>query len=284
MGAIADRMEADLRLRRLSESTIANYLGCARRFVAWHRRPPTELGRAEVLQYLDHLVRDRQLSASTQVVYHAALAFLYEVTLSRPEVVAGIPWPKVTSRLPSILSREEIEMIFAATRYPKHRAVFLAAYSAGLRVSEVVGLCVSDIASRRGVLHVRHGKGDKDRETLLSQQLLLEMRDYWRLCRPSGPFLFPRRTRPDLPMRQRSVSTAFRRSLVRARITRPAVSFHSLRHSFATHMLEDGAPLRVIQQLLGHSRMETTARYLRVTRLMMDRVRSPAEGLQLRAG
>lgn len=110
MGAIADRMEADFRLRRLSGSTIANHLGCARRFVAWHRRPPTRLGRGELLQYLDHLVRDRRLSASTQVLLQPARVFLHEVTQSRPEVVAGLPWPKVTSRLPSILPRQEISV------------------------------------------------------------------------------------------------------------------------------------------------------------------------------
>lgn len=277
-------MEADLRLRRMSDNTIEAYLGCATRYAAWHRRSPDQMGRDEVLQYLDHLVRNRKIGASTQGVYQAALSFLYRVTLSRPEVTAGIPRPRVKSRLPSILSREEIEMLFVATRYPKHRAMFLAGYSAGLRLSEVVSLRAEDIDSRRGVLHVRHGKGDKDRETLLSPALLEEMRRYWRLCQPRGPVLFPSRTRPGQPMLSRSLDAAFRKALVRARITRPGISFHSLRHAFATHMLEDGAPLRVIQRLMGHTSLETTARYLRVTRLMMDRVRSPAEGLQLRAG
>ncbi len=275
-------MEADLRLKRLAENTIENYLGCATRFAAWHHRSPEEMGREEVLAYLDHLVRDRKLSASSQVTYQAALSFLYRVTLSRPEVTAGIPMPRVKSRLPSILSREEIEVLFIATRNPKHRAMFLAGYAAGLRLSEVVSLRVDDIDSRRGVLHVRHGKGDRDREALLSSELLEELRDYWRLCRPPGPVLFPRRKRPDQPMRARSLGQTFSKALVKAGITRPRLSFHSLRHAFATHMLEDGVPLTVIQELMGHSRLTTTARYLRVTSPMLARVNSPAHGLRLR--
>jgi len=275
-------MEADLRLRRLSENTIEAYLGCATRYAAWHRRSPAEMDREEVLQYLDHLVRDRKIAASTQGLYQAALGFLYRVTLSRPDVMAGIPTPKVRSRLPSILSREEIEMLFVATRNPKHRAMFLAGYSAGLRISEVVHLRVDDVDSRRGVLHVRHGKGDKDREALLSPELLEELRDYWRLCRPRGPLLFPGRTGFDRPMRSNSFGKTFRKALVRAGITRPGISFHSLRHSFATHMLEDGAPLPLIQQLMGHSSLLTTSRYLRVTSPMLARAHGPAHGLRLR--
>ena len=284
MGALRDRMEADLRLRRRSQQTIDSYLGCARRFVEFHRRPPAEMGRDDVIHYFDHLVQERRVSASTQVVYLAALRFLFAETLGRPEVVAGLPRPTVRSRLPSILSRDELERLFAVTSYPKHRAAFLAGYSAGLRIGEVVALQIEDVDSRRGVLWVRRGKGDKDRQTLLSAQLLAELRTCWRLCRPPGSHLFFSPSRPGQPMHTRSLDRALHQALSRAEITRPGLSFHSLRHSFATHLLEDGVSLRVIQELLGHERVETTARYVRVSRSQFEGVRSPAEGLRLGVG
>ncbi len=179
MGALRDRMEADLRLRRRSQQTIDSYLGCARRFVEFHRRPPAEMGRDDVIRYFDYLVQERRVSASTQVVYLAALRFLYQRVLGRTDV-------EVRSRLPSILARDDLERLFAVTTYPKHRAAFLAGYSAGLRISEVVALQIEDVDSRRGVLWVRQGKGGKDRQTLLSAQLLAELRTCWRLCRPPG--------------------------------------------------------------------------------------------------
>ena len=282
MDELHDQMEGDLRLRRLSENTSVNYLGCVTRFEAWHGRSAGELGRAEVLAFLAWLVRERGVSASTQAGYLAALCFLYRVTLDRPEVVAGIPWPRSGSRLPAVLTRSEIEAIFAATALPKHRAAFLAGYAAGLRVSEVVHLKIGDIDSDRGVLHVRAGKGNRDREALLPPVLVSELRAYRLQGGPDGPYLFPNRSRQGQPMGRGSLTAAFRRAVDRAGIQRPLVSFRSLRIAFATHMLEDGVALPVIQQLMGHSSMRTTARYLRVTSPMLLGARSPAEALRLR--
>jgi len=199
MDELRDRMERDLRLRRMSVNTCVNYLGCVARFEAWHGRPADRLGREEVLAFLTWLVRDREVSASTQAVYLAAFGFLYRVTLSKPEVVAGIPWPKQASRLPVVLSRAEIEAILAATPLLKHRVAFLAGYSAGLRVSEVVHLRTGDIDDDRRLLLVRGGKGNRDREALLPPVLLDGLRAYRRQCRPPGPYLFSNRTRAGEP-------------------------------------------------------------------------------------
>lgn len=282
MNELHDQMEGDLRLRRLSENTSVNYLGCVTRFETWHGRAAGELGRAEVLAFLTWLVREQGVSPSTQGGYQAALCFLYRFTLDRPEVVAGIPWPRPRTRLPAVLTRSEIEAIFAATALPKHRAAFLAGYAAGLRVSEVVHLKIGDIDSGRGVLHVRGGKGGRDREALLPPILVSELRAYRLQGGSQGPYLFPNRTREGQPMGRGALTAAFRRAVERAGIQRPMVSFRSLRVTFATHMLEDGVALPVIQQLMGHSSMRTTARYLRVTSPMLMGARSPAEALTLR--
>jgi integrase len=200
MEVLRDRMERDLRLRRFAENTNDNYLGCVARFEAWHGHSADELGRTEVLAFLTWLVRERGVSASTQGGYLAALCFLYRVTLERPEVVAGIPWPRSGARLPAVLSRSEIETIFGATPPLKHRAAFLAGYAAGLRVSEVVQLQIGDIDSDRGVLHVRAGKGNRDREALLPPVLLSELRSYRLKGGSQGPYLFPNRNRKGQPM------------------------------------------------------------------------------------
>jgi site-specific recombinase XerD len=256
------------------------YLGCVARFVAFHRRSPTALGEAEIRSFLDHLVRERRMSRSTQRVYVAAIHFLYHVTLDRPVTVRRIPFPRRDGeRLPEILSRSEVEQLLRAPSRPNHCAMLMTLYGAGLRVSEVCALVPEDIDSRRMLIRVRGGKGDKDRYVMLSPRLLATLRAYWRQRPPRGPYLFPS-PRPDRPLSRMAVFRVVRRAAHRAGLPK-RVNPHVLRHCFATHLLEAGTDIRVIQVLLGHRSIRTTARYVRVSQKHIGTVTSPLDALSL---
>lgn len=278
MGALRERMAADLRLRGLTENTQKTYLTCVRQFAAHFRRSPAELGEAEIRAFLDHLTRERKASAATRCVYVGALHFLYRVTLGRPHVVSKIPYPRRRESLPDILSPGEVERLLASVRSVKQRAILMAAYGAGLRVSEICSLRTADIDSRRMLIHVRAGKGGKDRYAMLSERLLATLREYWRLARPAGLYLFPG-TNPGKPLSTKAVSQMVRQAVARAGIEKKHVTPHVLRHCFATHLLEAGADIRVIQALLGHRSIRTTVRYTLVSRRHLRAVPSPLDTL-----
>lgn len=277
MGELRERMEADLRLRRRSENTRLAYLRCVRDFAAYHRRSPAEMGEPEVRAFLTHLVEERHVRPSTQGVYAAALRFLYAVTLRRPEVSDLIPRPRIVPALPEILSQEEVERLIGAVRSAKHRAILMTSYGAGLRVSEVATLRVSDIDSERMMIRLRDAKGGRDRYVLLSERLLAVLRTYWRQARPPGEYLF-QGTKPGESISRKALWHMVRRAAERAGIHK-GISPHSLRHSFATHLLEAGVDLRTIQHLLGHRSISSTVRYTLVSRKVMDRVKSPLDSL-----
>ena len=263
MGVLYDRMKEELVLRRSSPQTRKEYLRNVRLFVAHFERHPDELGEAEVRAWLRFLVEDRGLSASTQKVAAASLKFFFRHVLARPQEVAKIPWPKVSSDLPTVLDRDEVRRLIVAAGSAQLRVAFLCAYASGLRVSEVCTLRTQDVQSGRHALMVRNGKGGKDRLTVLSDGLLGELRTWWRL-RPSSAtsWLFPGATSEGHVDRS-VLQKGFRRAWRKAALTRPA-SFHTLRHCFATHMLEDGVDIRFLQALLGHTDIKTTARYAHV--------------------
>jgi len=254
------RMDSTLRLARRSESTRVEYLRCVQQFLEFiGEKPEATLCEADVRSWLHHLMDDRKVAATTQKMATAAVKFLFERTLGRPEEVARIPMPKIPEPLPVVLSHEELLALFSAEPVLLRRTAMVCAYGAGLRVSEVCGLRTQDLDSERGLLHVRHGKGDKDRITTLTQTLLAQLRAYWRRSRPPGPWVFPGQTREG-HIGRGTLQTAYRRAARKAGIREPG-TFHSLRHSTATHLLEAGVDLRVIQVLLGHKRLETTTRY-----------------------
>lgn len=280
MGVLRDRMAVDLRLKGLSPVTQRMYLRCAERFVAYHHRSPTALGEAEIRAFLDHLVRTRRVGRSTHGVYVAAIHFLYRVTLDRSATVRRIPYPRRTSeRLPEILSQEEVERLLSAVGRLKHRAMLMVAYGAGLRVSEVCALVPTDIDSQRMLIRVRAGKGDKDRYVMLSTRLLATLREYWRLRPPRETYLFPS-PRQGKPLSRMAVWHVVHRAARRARL-RKRVTPHTLRHCFATHLLEAGTDIRVIQVLLGHRSLRTTLRYTRVSRKHVGAVQSPLDALPM---
>jgi integrase/recombinase XerD len=276
MGALRDRMAVDLRLRGMSPVTQRMYLGCAQRFAAYHHQSPTALSEADVRAFLDHLVGERHLSRAALGVYVAALHFLYRVTLDRPDVVRRIQYPRrVSERLPEISSPGEVERLLAAVHALKHRAMVMVAYGAGLRASELCALTADDIDSERMLIRVRAGKGDKDRYVMLSARLLATLRAYWRQRPPRGSYRFPRPGSAQ-PLSRKALWHVLRRAARRAQL-RKRVTPHVLRHSFATHLLEAGTDIRVIQVLLGHRSLRTTARSALVSRAHVGTVQSPLD-------
>jgi integrase/recombinase XerD len=277
MGELRDRMEADLRLRRRSEQTCVAYLRCVRAFAAYHRRSPAELGEPEVRAFLTHLVDQRRVAASTQGVYAAALRFLYAVTLRRPDISTLIPRPRVVRPLPTILSPAEVERLIATAWSAKYRAMFMTAYGAGLRVGELATLEIADIDAARLMLRIRAAKNGHDRDLPLSPRLLGVLRAYWQEARPRGTYLF-QGNRPGHPISTKAIWRMLRTVSRRAGITKPVFP-HTLRHSFATHLLEAGVDLRTIQHLLGHRSIRSTVHYTFVSPTVLERVTSPLDRL-----
>jgi integrase/recombinase XerD len=278
MGRLRDKMVGDLRLRGLSDNTRETYLHCVTVFARHHGRSPTLLGREQVRDFLLHLVEHRKVKASTYNVYAAALKFLYGHTLERPEEVAWIGRMRVRQPLPSILSADEVERLLGELGSLKLQSIVMAAYGAGLRVSEACKLCVEDIDSQRMVMVVRKGKGDKGRHTLLPRRLLTLLRAYWKEERPTGPELFPG-PKPGSVVCRETVGKALKLAAERAKIKK-RVTPHCLRHAFATHLLESGTDLRTLQVLLGHASIRTTVRYAQVSPKVIRQTKSPADQLR----
>ena len=282
MGQLREKMKADMTLRRYKAATIEGYLRCARSFAAFHHRSPEHMGEEEIRQFLLHLIEERHMGPAGHKTHVAALRFLYGVTLDRPEVAARLPWPKVPVKLPDILDGSEVERLLTAIGSLKHRAIVMVAYGAGLRIGEACSLRTTDIDSRRGVIHVRDGKRGRDRFVMLSPRLLAFLREYWRAARPTGPELFPGAT-PGRVVAPTTVRMALRRAVAKAGITK-RVTPHVLRHCFATHLLEGGADIRVIQMLLGHGSIRSTARYTQVSTRHIARTESPLDRLGQKGG
>ena len=277
MGLLRNRMTQDLLLGGYAENTIYEYVRCAWHFVAYHHRPAETMGVTEIRQFLLYRQLEDKVGGSTLKVTVAALRFLYANTLKRPEVAAEIGYPKVKSALPDILSGTEVTSLLSAFEAPMYRAIVMTAYGAGLRISEVCELCVEDLDSRRMLIHVRNGKGGHDRFVPLPERVLFALRRYWATARPTGPQLFPGK-RPGRGISPDAVRHHLHAAAAKVGLQK-RVTPHVLRHSFATHLLELGTDLRVIQMLLGHSSIRTTLRYTRVTRQHVARVQSPVDVL-----
>ena len=277
MGQLRDRMEGDLLLRGLAEVTRAEYLRCATQLAAHYRRSPAELGAEDLRAYLFHLARTLNYSPANLKMHVAAIKFLYTVTLNRPDAVARLPYPKVPRPLLDIPSPGEVAKVLAAVRTLKYRMVLFCAYGAGLRVREACELCIGDIDSKRMIIHVRAGKGARDRYAMLSPVLLDSLRHYYRAEHPDKPYLFPGHT-PGNPVRPEGVQTAVRIALTHSGVSK-RITPHTLRHAFATHSLEAGTDLRVIQVLLGHANIRTTTRYVHVSTRLIASTPSPLDAI-----
>ena len=261
MTALRSRMRDDLRIRNLSPRTQKCYLWHVERFAKHFNRSPEELGPEHIRRYQLHLIEEKKASWSWFNQAVCALRFLYGTTLHTNWAFEQIPHGKQDKKLPSVLSLDEVRRLLGAVANVKHRALLTTIYAAGLRLSEAIHLRVQDIDSARMVLHVHHGKGAKDRMVPLSPTLLDQLRRYWHIHRPST-FLFPG-AGADHALHPTAVQKVMQRSLLVAKISKPA-SVHTLRHCYATHLLESGTDLRTIQSRLGHTSLNTTARYLHV--------------------
>ena len=275
MGELADRMREDLALAGFAPATHRAYLQCARHFAQHFHRSPAEMGEGEIREYIVHLVQVKKVKPATHRMYVAALNFLYRRTLKRPEEVEGIPWPKVPRRLPSVPTGEQVRRLFETIRSIKHRAILMSAYGAGLRISEACSLEVPDIDSSRMLIHVRHAKRSKERWVMLSRRLLQVLRQYYIAAQPSGPCLFPGNS-PDKPISERVVRRTLREAVVECGLS-TAITPHTLRHGFATHLLELGTDIRVIQLLLGHASPQSTLRYTQVSPRFVGSIDSPLD-------
>jgi len=277
-GETLDEMNRAMVLGGFSPRTRKVYLGYVRRFAQWTRVPLRQSGTEEVRRYLVHLVEERAVSRSAHSQAVSALRFLFERVLRSPQAIRDIPRPKRHKCLPSVLSRQEVDSLLKALRHPSSRALVMLLYSGGLRVSEVVRLRMEDLDGDRGLLRVRSGKGKKDRYTLLSRRALEAVERHLLFQdRPGSPWLFPGE-RKERHLGTRSVQKMVSRARARAGI-RKRVTPHTLRHSFATHLLEAGTDLRYIQELLGHASSRTTEIYTHVSNRDLSRIRNPLDEL-----
>lgn len=268
-----------LALRNYSLNTTRTYVRQVRRFAEHYGRSPDLLGRDEVVAYLLHLRRDRKLSPSSQTLALSALRFFYTHVLGRPEATDTIPRPKRHTTVPRLPSRDELRRLFRAVTQPWHGVFFKLLYATGLRLSEALALRPEHIDSQQGVIRVVGGKGGKDRHVMLSPWLLRDLRAYWRVRKPGGPWLFPSRTDPSRSVCGRTVQKALEKTAARAGLEHH-ITPHTLRHAFATGLLDSGVDLRTIQVLLGHSDIRTTTRYLHMSTGRVRATKSPLDSLR----
>ena len=277
MSPLRRRMIEDMTIRNLSPATQQSYLHAVSKFSQYFGRSPDRLNPEDVRAYQVHLAsKGVSWGSLNQVV--CALRFFYGVTLDQATIPERIPYAREPRKLPTVLSADEVARFLEAVSSLKARVALTTAYAAGLRVSEVAALRVRDIDSQRMVMRIEHGKGGKERYVMLCASLLGILRSYWHLARPK-PFLFPGRT-ADTPINPTVLHAACRSAAAAAGLDK-RVSVHVLRHSFATHLLESGVDIRIIQVLLGHENLSTTARYTRVSSQVIARIESPLDRLAL---
>ena len=277
MTPLRQRMIDDMKLRNLAPGTQTNYIHHVKGFARYYGRSPEELDIEDVRNYLLYLLNERRLSVETVNQCTSALQFLYLTTLEMPWSTAYFPRAKRAHKLPVVLSQEELLAFFDNIPSLKYRAALMTCYGAGLRIAEVVALKISDIDSQRMQIRVEQGKGHKDRYVMLSPRLLDVLRRYWRAF-PSNGYLFPS-WRANRHMGKGTLQMACREAAMRSGL-RKRVTVHTLRHSFATHLLEGGTDIRIIQVLLGHTQIDTTMRYTRVSAQLACSIPSPLDALE----
>ena len=280
MTPLRQRMIDDMRMRRMSPRTIDTYIYHVANFASFFGKSPQLITTEEVRRCQLHLINEKHVSWSAYNQVVCALRFLYRITLKMDTVVPDIPFPRTEHKLPVILSTDEVLRFLSSITSLKYRAILMTAYAAGLRLSEVINLKVSDIDSGRMVIRIQQGKGRKDRYVMLSPVRLPVLRRYWRAARPTS-WLFPSKV-PGQPISDSAIQKACKRAARDAGLTKD-VTVRMLRHCFATHLLEAGANIRLIQTLLGHNSVHTTERYTHVSTDTVCATPSPLDLLALPA-
>ncbi|OFV95353.1 MAG: integrase [Acidobacteria bacterium RIFCSPLOWO2_12_FULL_54_10] len=286
MTPLRQRMLEELQRRNFAPSTIRGYLRSVRDFAAYFHRPPDQLGPEQIRQFQLHMLRDQKLATGTVANRLAALRFFFKKTLKRhdPEF-DDIGLARRPKKLPVVLSPEEVAQLIEAAPNIRHRTILLLLYATGLRRTEASRLKIADIDSQRMVIHVQQGKGSRDRELPLTPKLLEALREYWRSCKVKPRvYLFPTRlnaTAEEQPISDKTVWHACRDTALRAGLTK-RIGPHTLRHSFATHLLEAGNDLRTIQLLMGHEELKHTTLYLHLSRRHLHAAVNPLEQIRIR--
>jgi len=276
MGALRERMIEEMKLRNFSAATQKSYVYAVKRLAKHYGKAPDQLSKEEIRAFLVHLIVHRKLSPNGVTGYCSGLRFFYNETLGWDENKLFIPPRRKTVPLAEVFSPEEIVRLIRAARGLKQRVLLMSVYSAGLRVSELVNLKITDIDPARLTLRIRQGKGGKDRYAILSENLLVELRQYWKRYRPAV-WLFPNRAKNG-PLSRGEAWYIFNSAKRRAGLSKGR-GIHSLRASFATHLLEAGVDLRSIQFLMGHTSLLSTQRYLKLRPQNVDRAQSPLDRL-----
>ena len=281
MTALRKRMLEELQRRRYSSETIRLYLSAVQQFASYFGKRPDHLGAEHLRQYQLYLLNERKLAVGSVIARTSALRFFFLKVLRRPYREVDLVYPKRPERLPVILSEEEVARLIESASTSYHRVILMTLYGTGLRREELCRLKVTDVDSQRMVIHVRQGKGNKDRDVTLSPRLLEVLRAYWKWRKPTT-YLFPSpyRSRTERPIDSKTVWYAVREAARRAGIQKK-VSPHLLRHSWATHLLERGTDLKTIQVLLGHFDLEATTIYLHLSQRHLQSVNNPIEALPI---
>ena len=275
MSKLRQKLIDDLKLAGYSANTIRTYVQCVVALSKYYNASPDILSVEQIRKYFLYVIDERSLSASYIKSLVRGIELFYTLTLKKEWNDLGIVRPKSKKKLPVVLSKEEINNILSATKNMKHKAIFLTAYSAGLRNREVINLKIKDIESDRMMIRISKSKFDKQRYTILGKKTLNLLREYYKAYRPNN-WLFPSAQNPTEHLSSRTVQKEFQKALNNAGIKKRAV-VHTLRHSFATHLLESGINIRIIQKLLGHKHIGSTAIYTHVSKEVMQNVRCPID-------
>ncbi len=274
--ACLSRMEQEMKLRNLSRKTTKSYLFHVNRFLGFTRKPPASITGDDVRKYISYFFRDDGSNYSSVRQCLSSLNFLFNIVFHK-DVLLNIPYPKKERRLPTVLTREEVSLLFSSTTNPKHRLLLKLIYSCGLRVSEAATLKTTDLDLDNRTLHIRCGKGKRDRIVPIPESLCKEIREFI-LPSNQNPYLFVSRPGREGHLTTMSVNMIVKKATRKAAIKK-SVRPHTLRHSFATHLLEQGTDIRYIQEFLGHKRITTTELYTQVSRVSLKGISNPLDKL-----